>query len=437
MKQLVVGLGVGAALFGAALLVAGCSSQSSESESQVEQGLTFGVPYRVRALSFTAFNDSDTVHEGNCGSGPVDAETTTDPNGGVCNVGWTHPGEWLEYSIQVPATKTYDIVSRVASASTGKTFKISIDGQAIGGSQSVPSAGWQAFADRPLTNVTLNQGTHTLRVTFETGDTNLNYIDITPGTVALPAHIEAEDYQRAFESTPATNSGGACDRNDGVDKQTTGDVTGVCNIGWTTAGEWLEYDVSVPQTGPFDFNLRVGSGVTGRTVQVNVDGASIGTVSSPSTGWSTFEDRKIENINLSAGAHVVRVTFTQGDTNLNYLNITSRAVPTIGSGYSFGAAASFNVFVFQDLSVTPTIAGPAAAGRDILASSFGYDTSDVGSIGALAGRNFNGGNGSVHRDLVYGSTLTLSNVGVLDGVSRKASPVDQRHGCYFCGRHDD
>ena len=407
-----------------AVLAAGCSGEHAESLNSTQQELTRALPYRVRALDFTAFKDSDTLHEGNCGSGPVDSETTTDPNGGGCNVGWSKAGEWLDYSIQVASTKKFNIVARLASGLTGKTVRISIDGVAVGGSLTAPSAGWQAFADRAISDVTLSAGTHTVRVLFETGDTNFNYLDITPGTATLPARIEAEDYQRAFESTPASNSGNGCERGDGVDKQTTADTTGGCNIGWTTAGEWLEYDVSAPQAGLYDFLARLGSGVTGRTIQINVDGASVGTLSSPSTGFALFEDRKLDSVSLSAGAHVVRVLFVQGDTNLNYLDITAHATTVPSTGYSLGAAVNYNVFVFQDLSVTPTIAGPAAAGRDITAQSFGYDTSSVGTIGALVGRNFTGANGSVHRDLVYGGALSLSNVGVIQGVSRKATPVD-------------
>ncbi|HVY26183.1 MAG TPA: choice-of-anchor A family protein [Polyangiaceae bacterium] len=405
-------------------------ASGSEQVGEQHEQLTRSVPYRVRSLDFTAFQDSDTTHEGNCGSGPVDSETTSDAAGGDCDVGWTHPGEWLEYSIQVASAGKYNLTARVASALTGKTLRLSVDGQSVGGSLSVPSSGWQAFADRTVKDVNLTAGTHTLRVTFETGDTNLNYIDVAPGAVALPARIEAESYQRANESTPKTNSGNGCDRGDGVDKELTGDVAGGgCNVGWTTAGEWLEYDVSVPQPGPFDLTLRVGSGVTGHTNRISIDGVDIGTISVPNVGWTAFQDRTLANVNLAAGAHVLRVTFVEGDTNLNYLNIDSRSTSTTpvvaNASYSFGAAVDYNLFLFQDLSSTPDIAGPIAVGRDVTAQAFGYNKSVVGSLGVVVGRNFNGANGSVHRDLVYGNTATLNNVGVLDGgTSIKANPID-------------
>lgn len=209
--------GLRASLAVAVLVVAACSAGGdSERASSTVEALTIGVPYRVRAIDFTAFNDSDTVHEGTCGSGPVDQQTVSD-NGITCGVAYTKPGEWLEYSLQVATAGKFNFVSRVAGNATGKTIRLLVDGVAVGGSQSVPSSGWTSFADRTVNDIVMSAGTHTLRVLFETGDTNFNYVDVTPGTASLPQRVEAENYQRALESTPASNSGSGCNRGDGVD----------------------------------------------------------------------------------------------------------------------------------------------------------------------------------------------------------------------------
>ena len=216
-KLLAAGFGLRAGLVGLVLVAAACSAGGDvERASSVEEALTIAVPYRVRAIDFTSFNDSDTVHEGTCGSGPVDQQTVSD-NGITCGVAYTKPGEWLEYSLQVATAGKFSLVSRVAGNATGKTIRLLIDGVAVGGSQAVPSAGWTSFADRTVSGVTMSAGTHTLRVLFESGDTNFNYVDVTPSTATLPQRIEAENYQRAFESTPTSNSGNGCNRGDGVD----------------------------------------------------------------------------------------------------------------------------------------------------------------------------------------------------------------------------
>ncbi|HYP77540.1 MAG TPA: carbohydrate-binding domain-containing protein, partial [Polyangiaceae bacterium] len=181
-KLLAAYWGARAGLVGAVLFAAACSAGGdTERASSVEEALTIAVPYRVRAIDFTSFNDSDTVHEGTCGSGPVDQQTVSD-NGITCGVAYTKPGEWLEYSLQVATAGKFSLVSRVAGNATGKTIRLLIDGVAVGGSQAVPSAGWTSFADRTVSGVTMSAGTHTLRVLFESGDTNFNYVDVTPST---------------------------------------------------------------------------------------------------------------------------------------------------------------------------------------------------------------------------------------------------------------
>jgi choice-of-anchor A domain-containing protein len=417
-----------AALMFAACLLVGCAHEH-EPVGTTAQAITLSAPYRVRALDYVGYQDTTSQHYGNCGSGAVDAETTSDAGSGGCNIGWTAPGEWLDYSIQFASAGKFHFVPRVASAASGKSFRLLLDGQDVSGAISLPNAGWQAFESRTVRDVSVSAGTHTLRVQFDTGEANLAYVDVAPGSVELPARLEGEAYQRANESTASTNSGGACDRRDGVDKETTGDTAGGgCNIGWTTPGEWLEYDLSAAQAGVFDITARVGSALTGKTVRLSLDGTDLGVVSVPSGGWTKFEDRTLVDVSVSAGAHVLRVTFPEGDANLNYLNFAAEVPPvqppTGDVDYSFGAAKDFNVFVFGDLTGTPSIAGPVAAGRDIIASGFGYNFNSVGTIGAVAGRTFNGANGSVHRDLVYGTSKVLSGFGVVDGVVRQGTPID-------------
>jgi len=92
MSKLWAGFGLRAGLVGMVLVAAACSAGGdTERASSIEQALTLSVPFRVRATDFTAFNDSDTVHEGTCGSGPVDQGTVND-SGITCGVGYTKPG---------------------------------------------------------------------------------------------------------------------------------------------------------------------------------------------------------------------------------------------------------------------------------------------------------------------------------------------------------
>lgn len=457
----VVGLGALAVAF------IGCSSESSsvsdESIGAQSQAVFRAVPGRIEAEAFERFSDTDTLHSGNCGSGPVDQEVTTDTGGG-CNVGWTKVGEWLEYDMSVATAGAYNLTFRLASNVASRVASIRVDNVLVG-TVTAPNAGWQAFADRVLSNVNLTAGNHTLRVTFDTDDINFNYFDValaggaarniannleaeandgqaglqfetcteggqnagfidpndtvqwniavptsgnytvttrsatwaatslkvfvddvekatlslpatwtsganqfqtwqsfttpaialTQGTrslklqfmgasqnlnwakvtaatttgVVVPARIEAEAYTAFNEGTPASNQGGACDRGDGVDKEATTDQGGVCSVGWTTAGEWLEYAIQSNSAQSVNIVSRVASGVAGKRFHLELDGVTVGGLqTAPSAGWQAFADSTVNGVALSAGAHKLRVVFDDGDVNINYVNITTGTTPT-------------------------------------------------------------------------------------------------------------
>src|SRR6516225_2269816 len=75
------------------------------------------------------------------------------------------------------------------------------------------------------------------------------------GPTALPARIQAEDYDTGgenvgyYDTTPG-NSGGQY-RQDDVDIETTTDTGGGYNVGWIAAGEWLQYTVNVATSGTY------------------------------------------------------------------------------------------------------------------------------------------------------------------------------------------
>jgi hypothetical protein len=180
---------------GAVSLLVGCGSAEPDSVAgrdadpaangarPVTQALVRALPARIEAEAFERFGDSTAAHQGNCGSGPVDQETTSDPNGGNCNVGWTVAGEYLEYDLSSQTARPYDITLRMASANAGKTASVQLDGVTVG-TVTAPNAGWQSFADRTLSAVNVPAGNHVLRITFVTGDTNLNYLDLKPSAAA-------------------------------------------------------------------------------------------------------------------------------------------------------------------------------------------------------------------------------------------------------------
>ncbi len=156
---------------------------------------------------------------------------------------------------------------------------------------------------------------------------------------AVPVTIQAEDFDNggegvAYHDTTAQNIGGEY-RAEGVDVEPCGDVGGGYDIGYIESGEWLEYTISVPQTGYYDLELRLASGNSGGVVRVLFDGSDVtGRVDVPNTGgWQNWQTVVAPNIRLRGGEAVMRVAF-EGDpfyiANFNAIRISGHHTPYWG-----------------------------------------------------------------------------------------------------------
>jgi hypothetical protein len=181
-------LSLAGVLLSGALALSACGDAQEESTSSLTEALS---QLRIEGEAYNRFYDTDAAHTGNCGSGPVDAEVTTDPNGGQCNIGWTAAGEWLEYDVNIPQAGNYDLVFRLASGQTGRTVHLDIDGVNRSGVVTSPSAGYQAFADRKISNIALSAGQHVFRIVFDTGLVNLNYLNVVQTSAAPEVVLSA------------------------------------------------------------------------------------------------------------------------------------------------------------------------------------------------------------------------------------------------------
>ena len=108
----------------------------------------------------------------------------------------------------------------------------------------------------------------------------------------LPGTIEAEDFDlggngSGYYDTSGGNSGGAYRAGD-VDIEWCAE--GTYDIGWTRAGEWLNYTVSVGAAGSYNLDLRVSS-ARGGTIRVEFNGVDkTGSISVPVTGdWQSWK----------------------------------------------------------------------------------------------------------------------------------------------------
>lgn len=103
-------------------------------------------------------------------------ETCTDAGGGE-NIAYINTGDWWEYDIYVPESKSYQLNYRNAALTINANFDLAIDGATVGTSQLFATGGWQNW-QTSSTSLYLEEGLHTLRFTANTNDFNINWIEL-------------------------------------------------------------------------------------------------------------------------------------------------------------------------------------------------------------------------------------------------------------------
>ena len=294
----------------------------------------------------------------------VDIEATSDAGGGY-NVGWLRAGEWMVYPLEVSSTDVYAFEARVASQGAGGTFHIEIDGVNRTGALKIPdTGGWQRWATLQLPNLTLNAGRRMMRLVIDAGGAsgdagNINFVRATRNVVspvatpyggtpaAIPGVIEAERFDEggsgvAYSDRTPENSGGAF-RTTAVDIQTT---TGGYNVGWTQAGEWLQYTAQVSSAGTYIATARVASAGPGGTFHLEAGGVNVsGPLVIPDTGgWQSWRTISA-NVSLAQGTQPIRVVFDGNGAsgyagNFDSLTFTGQATSVVNLAVGKPATAS-------------------------------------------------------------------------------------------------
>jgi len=165
------------------------------------------IPGRIYAVDYDmgnygiAYNDLD--YQKNTGNGVwnngwiyrndgVDIEKCNDAvaNTNGFNVGWTETGEWLKYTVETKQSGNYDIKLRVASLTSGKYFKLLINGVSAGGLKSVPiTGGYQIWTTITIPGINIPAGMNEIKIQSLVGGYNLNYLEFVKNTVGVKEEI--------------------------------------------------------------------------------------------------------------------------------------------------------------------------------------------------------------------------------------------------------
>lgn len=164
-------------------------------------GKAAAIPGKIEAENFDvpgigSGNDSYSV--GSSGHGNSEYRKDDAPNlykgaTGVV-IGYNSEGNWYEYTVDVKATGTYTMYAAVASANNTSGFKLSIDGEDITKSISVPQAasGEENYSDynKVSADVNLTQGKHILRLTVTGSWFDIDYMTFVAKGESDPEPIE-------------------------------------------------------------------------------------------------------------------------------------------------------------------------------------------------------------------------------------------------------
>ncbi|WP_340677235.1 carbohydrate-binding protein [Paraglaciecola sp.] len=107
----------------------------------------------------------------------IELEDTTDEGGGK-NIGFADPGDFLEYTVNIPADGTYKIHYRMASGNGSEGFTLSFDGTVVDTVTLEATGGWQEWVTQ-VSEVNLVQGEQIMRIDFIGKEINMNWIKIT------------------------------------------------------------------------------------------------------------------------------------------------------------------------------------------------------------------------------------------------------------------
>ncbi len=144
-----------------------------------------GEALRIEAEEYARYFDTTA---GNAGGDyrTDDVDLQSCPESGF-NVGWTAPGEWLEYDIELATTDHFILVAR-----TGTPFgapagiAVDVDGERVGDWTDVPAtAAWHDYTDVVIGSTTLAAGPHVVRISMN-GDFALTYLVIRSATRPTP-----------------------------------------------------------------------------------------------------------------------------------------------------------------------------------------------------------------------------------------------------------
>jgi hypothetical protein len=348
------------------------------------------------------------------------------------HVGNFDAGDFIEYAVGLPETSCYRAEYRVASYTGSDGFELIFDGETADSFKIPQTGGWDSWVTFTR-HYELNAGSQTLRLEALGDSFNVNWLRFN-ATDAVDCEqsdtiiVEAETYISAIEQPDGD-----------VGTQATDDEGGGLNVGWIDAGDWMEYEINVIESGNYSVSYRMASQAGSSSgVNILIDGNQADTTFVPNTGgWQKWQTVDGGTISLEAGQYVLRFEAPGGGLNLNWIKFTpAYQIPTgnIGTGLNDsldeGETINFNdpVVNYGLINIGDSLANLEVDSED--------DANTVVSVikGAVASSGVNIASGQVNYPLsatlvrlsmrVYSSTVGTSVRTKLEDSSDSAHSVE-------------
>ena len=81
-------------------------------------------------------------------------------------------------------------------------------------------------------------------------------------------------------------------------------------------GEWVQYTLNVETGGKYDIKMWASSGASGKSVNVEWNGAAVGLVDVGNTDWSNYAVYDVGEVQLAKGSGVLKIDWPEGDVNV-------------------------------------------------------------------------------------------------------------------------
>lgn len=145
--------------------------------------------------------------------------------------------------------------------------------------------------------------------------------------VSLPGKIEAENYDLggsrvSFYDKSSANEGGFY-RKDAVDivALDSADLSKGYALGYTQAGEWLEYTVNIEKTSKFTVEVQMATASEKAGVQLFIDNKAVSDsiIAKQGEDWSNYTAVQAKLGEIAAGEHVLKLQILGDYVNIDWL----------------------------------------------------------------------------------------------------------------------